>query len=113
MRPTNHALAIAEGLIRSGRALPKADRLGSVIRLETVRSSFDFYWLSIDGKELRRGRMLLEAEPLVPGFVEAMRLLGHQPEPRGLPEKRPGRTKSLGNKFERGGLKGSKHALAG
>lgn len=111
MRPNNTARAIAEGLIRSGRALPKAERLGSIIRLETVGSAFDFYWLSIDGKELRRGRMLREAEPLVPGFAARMAEIGRRPGPRGLPEKGPRRPKSLGNRYERSGLKG-RHSAA-
>ena len=74
MRPTNSANAIVTGLIRTGRARNRSERLGDLIRLE--RSAGGFYWLDINGSELRQGPMLLGAEPLQPKFVAAMRTAG-------------------------------------
>ena len=70
MRPTDSAAAIVTGLIRTGRARNRSERLGDLIRLE--RCAGGYYWLDINGGELLQGPMLLGAEPLQPKFVAAM-----------------------------------------
>jgi hypothetical protein len=66
---------IVKGLVRSGRADPRATRCGDLLRLACLAGTGGFYWVSEAG-ELRRGRSLLDAETLAPGFVTAMRKLG-------------------------------------
>ena len=73
-RPTNSANAVALGLIRTGRARNRSERLGDLIRLG--RCAGGFYWLDINGSELRQGPMLLGAEPLQATFVAAMMMMG-------------------------------------
>jgi len=74
MRPTNAANAIAAGLVRSGRARNRSERVGDMIRIE--RYAGGYYWLDLNGGELRQGTSLLDAEPLQPSFVAAMMKAG-------------------------------------
>ena len=78
MRLTHTANAVALGLIRTGRARNRSERLGDLIRLE--RCAGGYYWLDINGGELRQGPMLLGAEPLQPKFVAAMLAKGRSPK---------------------------------
>ena len=78
MRPTDSAAAIVTGLIRTGRARNRSERLGDLIRLE--RCAGGYYWLDINGTELRQGPMLLGAEPLQESFVAAMLASGRSPK---------------------------------
>ena len=76
MRPTHTANAIAAGLIRSGRAWDRAERVGDVLRLE--RKSGGYYWITFDGREIRQGMTLGDAEPLQPTFVAKMTAAGRR-----------------------------------
>jgi hypothetical protein len=69
MRPTNKAVAIADGLIRTGRAA-HSERVGDVLRLD--RREGGFYWIDFNGAEVRQGATLLDAEPLQSSFTAAM-----------------------------------------
>jgi hypothetical protein len=61
--PSFRAMAIADGLIRSGRAShPQAIR--GFIRLAS--------FVSFDGERLLRGNTVEYASPLQPGFIDAM-----------------------------------------
>jgi hypothetical protein len=62
-------MAIANGLIRTGRAAhPQSIR--GYIHLAGV--SGDRYFVAFDGNRLLRGDTVEHASPLQPGFVEAM-----------------------------------------
>ena len=78
MRPTNSASAIANGLIRTRRARNRSERLGDLIRLE--RCAGGYYWLDINGGEMRQGETLLNAELLQATFVAAMVAKGQSAE---------------------------------
>ena len=56
--------------IQAGRARNRRERLDGLIRLE--RCAGGYYWLDINGGELRQGETLLDAEPLQPSFVATM-----------------------------------------
>jgi len=75
-RPTNVAAAIAKGLVRSDRAHDRVEKVGDVLRLE--RKNGGDYWITFDGRELRQGMTLGEAEPLQPSFVTAMTAAGRR-----------------------------------
>jgi hypothetical protein len=67
--PSFRAMAIADGLIRSGRAShPQA--ASGFIRLAGI--SGDCYFVSFDGKRLLRGNTVEHASALQPGFIDAM-----------------------------------------
>ncbi len=69
LTPSFRAMAIADGLIRTGRAShPTAIR--GFIRLASV--SGENYFVAFDGKRLLRGNTVEHASALQPGFIDAM-----------------------------------------
>ena len=74
--PSLRAWAIANGLIRTGRAATPL-HVRRFICLHTAGSHR--YWVSYDGHRVRRGRELADAEELQSGFVEAMVRAGAGP----------------------------------
>ena len=79
MQPTHSADAIVSGLIRTGRAHNHSERVGAVLRLAR-RKGPGFYWIDVNGHEVRRGETLLNAEPLQESFVAAMKASGRSPK---------------------------------
>jgi hypothetical protein len=73
---SRRARAIAEGLVRTGRAsAPRT--VGTYIRLRArVGRAGRFYWVAVDGGELLRGDALNLAEQLQQTFVDAMAKAG-------------------------------------
>jgi hypothetical protein len=71
------ARAIAEGLVRTGRAYDPRT-VGTYIRLRARvrRAGWRFYWVAIDGGELLRGDARDMAEELQQTFVDAMAKAG-------------------------------------
>ena len=67
------ATDIAIGLIRTGRA-EHPQRVGNILRLE--RKAGGYFWISFDGRELRKGLTLVDAEELQDNFRVAMALVG-------------------------------------
>jgi hypothetical protein len=67
---SRRARAIAEGLVRTGRAYDPRT-VGTHIRLR-ARAGWRFYWVAVDGGELLRGDALDMAEELQQTFVDAM-----------------------------------------
>jgi hypothetical protein len=76
--PSERALAIARGLVRSARAAegPLADGF-----LHLPAANGNDYWVSLDGLRVLRGPELEFADELQPGFVEAMARSGAQEGP--------------------------------
>jgi hypothetical protein len=74
--PTIRALAIAEGLVRTGRATA-SEQEESYIRLPGAKGGY--YWVTYSGDRLLRGSELLYAEDLQPGFLAAMERAGAAP----------------------------------
>jgi hypothetical protein len=74
---TDRAKHIARGLIKTRRAtrgvLPSAD--AEFARLPTV-SGGEFYWLAVDGSQVRRGNSFVGSVELQRGFVDAMARAG-------------------------------------
>lgn len=76
--PSGRALAIAKGLIRTGRALDPTPDM-DFIRL--VGTSGGFYWIANDGGELLRGTALDTADALQTGFVDILARAGAGDDP--------------------------------
>jgi hypothetical protein len=76
---SSRALAVIRGLRRTGRA-PNVVGAVSLVddeRLITLeRLDGGFYFVSIDGLELRRGGDVVSAETIQNGFADAMARLG-------------------------------------
>jgi hypothetical protein len=71
------AEAIAEGLLRSGRAEPPVQRIAGNLRLHCITGNPRHYFLIPgDGSFVLRGTALFTAEELAKGFVEAMIRVG-------------------------------------
>jgi hypothetical protein len=76
---SSRAIAVIRGLRRTGRA---PNVVGSVSLVDdhrwvTVdRIAGGFFFVTIEGAELRRGDNLIDAEPLQSGFTDAMAQLG-------------------------------------
>ena len=68
------ARAIAEGLIRTKRAHYHGVFDQGMLRLACRKGGY--YWISLDGSRVLRGKMLFEAEELQPKFIEAMERAG-------------------------------------
>ncbi len=68
-RPLPGALAIADGLTRTGRA---SDVEYHPPYLRIRASHGGYYWVSFDGTKVLRGWHLGDVEELQAGFVEAM-----------------------------------------
>jgi hypothetical protein len=66
--------AIAEGLIRTGRAGKRREYDRGMLRLECLTGGF--YWISLDGSRVVRGARLPTADELQPKFIEAMERAG-------------------------------------
>ena len=73
LRPTPRALAIAEGLVRTGRAT-RVDESDNHIVLRC--KSGGFYWIAFDGARVLRGAVVKDTEQLQSGFVAAMERAG-------------------------------------
>jgi hypothetical protein len=73
--PSERAMAIARGLIRSGRASGVKTHSG-YLRLPTENHSF--YWISVDGDRLFRGERRESAIELQRGFIDAMMRAGEE-----------------------------------
>jgi hypothetical protein len=73
--PSERAMAIARGLIRSGRASGVKTHSG-YLRLPTENSSF--YWISVHGDRLLRGERRESAIELQRGFIDAMVRAGEE-----------------------------------
>ena len=73
--PSPRALAVAEGLVRTGRGAERR-RAGKYLRLTAAAGGF--YWVTIDGSRLLRGDDLDSADELQAPFVEAMVRAGTQ-----------------------------------
>lgn len=71
--PSPRAWAIAEGLVRTRRAI-EYDVSGPFIRVDGFGSAR--YWISDDGGRVLRGSRLATADRLQPGFVEMMARTG-------------------------------------
>jgi hypothetical protein len=74
------AAALSRGLIMTGRARRAAaaaadDGLSEFTRLER-RTAAGSYWVHRDGSEVRAGISFAAADPLQPGFVDAMARAG-------------------------------------
>ena len=71
------AEAIAEGLLRSGRAEPPVQRIAGNLRLHCITGDPRHYFLIPgDGSIVLRGKALFTAEELAKSFVEAMIRVG-------------------------------------
>jgi hypothetical protein len=73
MRPTPRALAIAEGLVRTGRATPAEE---SENHLVLACKAGGYYWITFDGKNVSRGPAYAVADKLQSGFIAAMERAG-------------------------------------
>lgn len=71
--PSARALAIARGLVRTGRASDIEAQTG-YLRVVGVRDHF--YWITFDGVRVLRGGRRDFADELQPGFVDAMARAG-------------------------------------
>lgn len=67
--PSQRALAVARGLVRTGRAADPQPEQG-FLRLQSDGEGC--YWISFDGNHLLRGEQREDADELQPGFIEAM-----------------------------------------
>jgi len=68
------AKAIANGLVRTGRATGHRLTHGH-IQLHATRGE-SFYWIAADGSRLLRGDELDDAQELQPNFVQVMAQVG-------------------------------------
>jgi hypothetical protein len=68
------ATSIARGLIRTERAAGIVKAHQGMLRLEC--HSGDFYWISLDGGRVFRGKAPFEADELQPKFADAMERAG-------------------------------------
>ena len=76
-QPISRAEAIAEGLLRSGRAEPPVQRVAGCLRLHcTTGDPRHYYLIPSDGSFVLRGKALFTAEQLAKSFVEAMVRVG-------------------------------------
>jgi hypothetical protein len=66
--------AIAEGLIRTKRAEHQGVLEDSLLRLKCRTGGY--YWISLDGGRVFRGKKLFGADELQPKFIEAMERAG-------------------------------------
>lgn len=71
--PCDRAWAVAEGLIRTGRA-ERSRESGKFIRVDGVKGAC--YWVAFDGCRVLRGRTVMAADELQAGFVDAMARAG-------------------------------------
>ena len=71
---SERAAAVARGLVRTGRATKGIGSDQGMLRLQCL--SGDFYWISIDGSDVRRGSTLREADELQAKFTDAMERAG-------------------------------------
>ena len=71
--PSERALAIARGLIRTQRS-SDVNAVEGYLRLPSGED--EFYWISFDGSHLLRGHRREFAEELQPGFTDAMARVG-------------------------------------
>ena len=71
-QPISRAEAIAEGLLRSGRAEPPVQRVAGCLRLHCTTGDPRHYY----GSFVLRGKALFTAEELAKSFVEAMVRVG-------------------------------------
>ncbi len=80
-KPSMRAAAIANGLMRTGRAANPLHTCGFIC-LHTAGAHR--YWVSFDGQRVLRGRDLADADELQDGFIEAMIRAGERagPEPQ-------------------------------
>ncbi len=67
---SQRARAVAQGLIRTGRAEHHGVFDRGMLKLRGRKGGN--YWVSLDGSRLLRGRELFEAEELHPGFIDVM-----------------------------------------
>ena len=68
------AKAIAEGLIRTKRAGRHGVIDQGILKLECTKGGY--YWISLDGGRVLRGRAIFDAEELQPKFIDAMERAG-------------------------------------
>ena len=68
------ARAIAEGLIRAKRAGRHGVIDRGMLKLECTKGGY--YWISLDGSRVVRGKVIFEAEELQPKFIDAMERAG-------------------------------------
>ena len=71
--PSPRAVAVAEGLVRTGRASAPIT-VDGYIRL--VAGAGQHYWVSSDGQRVLRGPDLGDADELQAGFIAAMERAG-------------------------------------
>jgi hypothetical protein len=69
------ATAIARGLIRTKRASGIIKARRGMLCLECHGGGF--YWISLDGGRVLRGKARFEADELQPKFIDAMERAGH------------------------------------
>ena len=68
------ARAVANGLVRTKRAARRVIADRGTLRLACRKGGY--YWVSLDGNRLRRGKELFDAEELQPTFIDAMERAG-------------------------------------
>jgi hypothetical protein len=68
------AKAIAEGLIRTERAGRHGVIDQGTLKLECTKGGY--YWISLDGSRVLRGKVIFEADELQPKFIDAMERAG-------------------------------------
>jgi hypothetical protein len=68
------ARTITEGLIRTRRAERHGVIDQGMLKLECTKGGY--YWISLDGSRVLRGKAIFEAEELQPKFIDAMERVG-------------------------------------
>ena len=68
------AKAIAEGLIRTKRAGLHGVIDRGMLKLECTKGGY--YWISLDGARVVRGKSIFESDELQPKFCDAMERAG-------------------------------------
>ena len=72
---SERATRIVRGLIVSKRAVGVITTEGGHLRLKCRAGGY--YWIGLDGWEVRRGETLTKADQLQPKFFDAMERAGH------------------------------------
>jgi hypothetical protein len=68
------AKAIAEGLFRTKRAGRHGVVDQGMVKLECAKGGY--YWISLNGRRVLRGKAIFDAEELQPKFIDAMERAG-------------------------------------
>ena len=71
---SGRARVIAEGLFRTKRAGRHGVVDRGMVKLECTKGGY--YWISLDGSRVLRGKAIFDAEVLQPKFIDAMERAG-------------------------------------